>query len=184
MRQSGFGSQHEPFIERATFVGFDMAEGDPTEAREIDDACSRRGNRGEQRPLAGVEEQRFIGIDEKLVEGETLRPRYSRNQRGESINLIRDLVDFGFHSDRSPFDQLNPRYAIDRNAFGILAYRCIAQTPLYRYIVDGTGLCSHVQGCDLPQSDPWAIGWATPAAFGMAVAGGNVLPITKTFPLL
>src|SRR5580693_79988 len=105
MRRGGFGRHREPFIERATFVGFDMAEDYPTEPREIDDACRRRGNRGEQWPLAGVEEQRFIGIDEKLVEGETLRPRYSRNQRGESINLVRDLVDFDFHSDRSPFDQ-------------------------------------------------------------------------------
>ena len=57
---------------------------------------------GNSWPLPGMEQQRFVGIDEKLVEGEARRARDARDQRREPINPVRDFINLGFHPVAPP----------------------------------------------------------------------------------
>jgi hypothetical protein len=92
----------EPLAQRAALVGLDVAEGDPAQAAYLHHPGDSLGDGREQRPLAAVEEQRLLGIDEELVEGEAVRPH--RGQKGgEPIDPVRDLVDASLHArDHTP----------------------------------------------------------------------------------
>ena len=46
--------------------------------------------------MAVVEQQRLVGVDQELVEGEAGRPDL-RHEGRQAIDLVGDLGDFGFH---------------------------------------------------------------------------------------
>jgi hypothetical protein len=103
----GLGSGGQPFVERAAFVGFDVAEGDPAQPPQVEEARHGLETGGKQRALAAVEEQRLPRVDQELVEGETTRT-YRGQEGGETVDAFGDLVDFGLHG------YLRPDYSQDR----------------------------------------------------------------------
>src|SRR5215813_14384197 len=80
-----------------------MAAGREGELVERDHALHRLADQREQRALAVVEEQRLVGIDQELVEGEAGRPDLGQEGR-QAIDLVGDLGDVrlhGFSTSRS-----------------------------------------------------------------------------------
>jgi hypothetical protein len=61
--------------------------------------------------MAVVEQQRLVGVDQELVEGEAVRPDL-RHQGRKAIDLVGDFSDFGFHAPKgepsAPSAQLPP----------------------------------------------------------------------------
>ena len=64
----GLRSQREPFVHRSALVCFEVAEGDPAQTIHFDNAIE--GVAIERKHLAkpGMEHQRFVSKDEKLIE--------------------------------------------------------------------------------------------------------------------
>jgi hypothetical protein len=86
----------EPFAERAALVGLDVTEGDPAQAADVHHAGHRLGDGREQRPLAAVEEQGIVRIDQELVEREPAGA--DRRHKGrEPVDPLGDLVDARLH---------------------------------------------------------------------------------------
>ena len=90
--RSGGGS--EELVHRPALVGLDMSEGDPAQPIERQDGRDRLGDRGEHRPVPGMEEEWLLGVDEELVEAEPVRPDLGQ-QGGDPVDALSDLVDPG-----------------------------------------------------------------------------------------
>ena len=86
----------EPRLECAALVGLDMAETDPAQPCQVEDASRRRRDRWEQSGLSAVKEERLLGVDQKLIEGESGRPR-RRDESRQTIDVIGDLAYFAGH---------------------------------------------------------------------------------------
>src|SRR5206468_1541990 len=69
-RRLGPRREREPVVQRAAFVGFEVAEADPTDTCGIDDPRHRRAHHRERLAEPGVEEERLVVTDEELVERE------------------------------------------------------------------------------------------------------------------
>jgi hypothetical protein len=91
------GGGREKVIHRAALVGFQMGKSDPTQFLERDNRPHRVRYFSVHMAKAGMKEERFVAVDQKLIERETRPHRY---ERGNPINLIGDFVDSRFH-DRS-----------------------------------------------------------------------------------
>src|SRR5262249_14445503 len=76
----GLGRKLKPIIERADFVGLEVAPGDVTEFRRIDDLCDRFAQRRKHALQTGVEKERFLVANEEVVE---LQPK---QVRGNLVN--------------------------------------------------------------------------------------------------
>jgi hypothetical protein len=50
-----------------------------------------------ERSLAAVKEQRLLGVDQELVEGEARRRPGGRDEGREPVHAVGDLVDSRFH---------------------------------------------------------------------------------------
>jgi hypothetical protein len=61
----------QPLIERSALVGFDVREGDMPQLRHRHHRLHRLEYQREQLPQPGVEQQRFVVVDQVLVERET-----------------------------------------------------------------------------------------------------------------
>jgi hypothetical protein len=70
-----------------------MTEADPTQRGERQHLADRIGNQREQRPHAGVEQERFVGVDEDLVE----RHSGVGNERRDAEDVVGDLGRDGVH---------------------------------------------------------------------------------------
>ena len=90
------GAAASHWLSAPDFVGLDMAAGRPAQPVERHHALHRIGDQRKQRALAVVEQQRLVGIDQELVEGESRRPDLGQEGR-QAIDLVGDLGDFGFH---------------------------------------------------------------------------------------
>ena len=87
----------EPRVHRAGLVRLDVAERDPPQPPEIENPGRRRGNGWKERSLAAVKEQRLLGVDQELVEGEARRRPRGRDEGREPVHAVGDLVDSRFH---------------------------------------------------------------------------------------
>ena len=79
MRNLGSRGGIEPLIHRAAFVGLDVAEGDPAQSFNRNDSRNSLRNKREQCSKTGVEKQWFFGLDQELIERESIR-RDARNE--------------------------------------------------------------------------------------------------------
>src|ERR1700685_4149151 len=79
-----------------------MAEGDPAESLEGDNRGDGFGNEGEHGSWPGVEQQRFVIVDEVLVEGEACRSDVG-DERREPEDAVGNFVDASVH-ESSPCD--------------------------------------------------------------------------------
>src|SRR5262249_54028811 len=91
----------EPFVERSAFVRLDVAEGYPLEPLEIDDPCGCRRNRGKQKALPAMKQQRLVRIDQELVESDAGGGGDPGDINGEGIKELRDFIDSRFHDSHS-----------------------------------------------------------------------------------
>ena len=128
----GGGGGVEPLAERAALVGLDVAERDPAQPAQVGDPRRRQGDRGEQGALAAVEQERLVGVDQELVEGEPARP-HLRHEGGEAVDPLGDLVDPRVH--RSPPGRCPARGVCPRTAaFTPRALTSsVPTTPSYRH---------------------------------------------------
>jgi hypothetical protein len=92
-------------VHRAALVGLQVREGDPPEPAGRHDLLDRPLDQREQLALAGVVEQRLLGVDEERVEGEAARPDV-RDPGRQPVDAVGDLVDFGSH--RAPSSLSGP----------------------------------------------------------------------------
>ena len=60
----------EPFVHRAAFVGLEMAECDPTQALDRNDAAQCIAIERKHSSETGMEHQRLVAENQKLIEGE------------------------------------------------------------------------------------------------------------------
>jgi hypothetical protein len=93
----GAGARGEPQVHRAAFVGLDMAEADPAQPLERDEAGDCVAHGREQTAMAGVEEQGLVAEHQILVEGEAGRRRDLGDIGGYPEDSVGDLVDTGGH---------------------------------------------------------------------------------------
>ena len=90
----GARCRREQLVHRAAFVGLDMSERDPAQLVDIaEDPPDRVGHQREQRPHAGVEQERFLAAHEKLVEDEPRGRGHVRDVGAQAEDVRRDLVD-------------------------------------------------------------------------------------------
>ncbi|RNJ49157.1 hypothetical protein D1O30_05635 [Methylocystis hirsuta] len=87
----------EPEIHRAAFIGFDMAEGNPAQPLDWHDRGQALRDARKQRTRPAMKQQRLVGVDEELVEGETGRRRDLRHIRRQTIDALGDFIDLRFH---------------------------------------------------------------------------------------
>src|SRR5574340_1520600 len=73
--------QGQPLIERAAFVGFEMAERDPSKGGWIEDACDRIPHQREHLLHTRVKEQWFLVLDQEVVEPEIEVLHIDRNRK-------------------------------------------------------------------------------------------------------
>jgi len=64
----GLGRKLKPIIERADFVGLEVAPGDVAELCRVHDLCDRLAQRREHALKAGVEKERFFVAHEEVIE--------------------------------------------------------------------------------------------------------------------
>lgn len=96
VRRLGVGRGGEPLVERAAFVALDMGAGRPAQLRERDHGLHRLDDQREEAALAVVEEQRLVGVDQELVEGEAGRADGVHEGR-EPVDAGGDFGYGGFH---------------------------------------------------------------------------------------
>ena len=85
------GRRREPHVHRAALVGLDVAERDPAQRLDRQDRGHRLGDEREHPADAGVEEQRLVGGDEELVEGEAVGAHLG-DPGGDPVDAVGDLV--------------------------------------------------------------------------------------------
>ena len=78
MGDFGLGGGGQPQIHGAGLVGFQMAEADPAQALDRHDLGHGLGDQRKHRARPAMEEQRHLGIDQELVEGEAGGRRHLR----------------------------------------------------------------------------------------------------------
>ncbi len=86
----------EELVHCPALVGFEMAERDPAQALDGHDRRDGGRHRRKHGAGAGVEQQRLLGIDEELVEGEARRSDVGHERR-QPEDPVGDLVNVGFH---------------------------------------------------------------------------------------
>ena len=96
---SACGARGEELVHRAALVGLDMAERDPAQPLDGHDPGDRLGHEREHGPRSGVEQQRFVGGDEELVEREPGRRSHVGYPGREPVDAVGDLVDGGGHQN-------------------------------------------------------------------------------------
>lgn len=82
-------SESQPFVQRSTLVGFEMAEADTTDAGRIDQSGHGLTHHGKHSFQAGVEQERFIVFDYKMVE---LKIEFG-DEEGDAIDIRGDFCD-------------------------------------------------------------------------------------------
>ena len=87
----------EPFVHRAAFIGLVMAEGDPAQPLGRHDAAERIVVERKHLAQAGVEHQRLVTEDEKLIEGEAGRRGDARDEGREAINSVCNFSNLRVH---------------------------------------------------------------------------------------
>jgi hypothetical protein len=94
-----FGARRglQPQVERAAFVGLEMAEADPAQALERHDRGHGRTDGGEQLAVSGVEQQRLVAEHEELVEVEPGGRGDLGDVSRDPEDAVGDLVDAGGH---------------------------------------------------------------------------------------
>jgi len=90
-------------VHRTALVGFDVSGRDPPERVERYDSGDSAADRVEQHELPGVEQQRAVGSDQELVEGEAGRADVGDEGR-DPVDAVGDLVDRGGHGGSLSFD--------------------------------------------------------------------------------
>jgi hypothetical protein len=100
MRNLGARGGGKKFVHRAAFVGLHMPEGNPAQPLERNDARDRLRYERKHVTQTGMEKQRFVGIDQKLVEREAARRRLG-NARRKAVNAVGDFMSVCLHR-RSP----------------------------------------------------------------------------------
>src|SRR6516162_6808856 len=79
VRRRGLRRNREPFVHRAALVGFEMAERDPTQALSRHDAAQCVVIDRKHFSKTGMEHQRLVAENQKLIEGEAGRWRNVRH---------------------------------------------------------------------------------------------------------
>ena len=85
------GREREPLVQRAAFVGFEMAEADMADGRGIDQARHGLAQLGEHGAKPRMEQQGLVIADEEVVEAEP----QSRCVDADAEHVRRDLGDLG-----------------------------------------------------------------------------------------
>jgi hypothetical protein len=87
----------EELVHRAAFVCLQVSERDPAQPRQRHHPLDRLAYGGEQGPHPGVVQQRLVGVDEELVEGEPARCDL-RDAGGDPVDAVADLVSLCLHA--------------------------------------------------------------------------------------
>src|SRR5208282_3203702 len=101
MRRGRIRRRIEPFVERTAFVGFHVAERDPSQLLQIEQSRGGGRDRRKEKTLPAMKQHRLVCIDQELIEGDAGGRRYLGDKRGEPVDMIRDLIDSGFHAAHS-----------------------------------------------------------------------------------
>jgi hypothetical protein len=117
----------EPFVHRPALVGLEMAERDPAQALGRDDAAKRVAVERKHLAQTGVEHQRLVAEDEKLVEGEAGGRGDVRHVGREPVDAVADLADCRFHEFLHVIKRLrDPSRPAGRWTFAIYSlYICV-----------------------------------------------------------
>lgn len=92
------GCRGEELVDGPALVGLDVGEGDPAEPVNGQHLRDRVADEWEELTHTGVVKQRFLGVDQELVESKA--PRCDlRDAGGDAVDPIRDLVDLGVTHD-------------------------------------------------------------------------------------
>jgi hypothetical protein len=86
------------FVHRAALVGFHVPEGNPAQPLERDDARDRLRYERKHVAQTGMEKERLVRVDQKLVEREAAR-RHLGNARRKAVNAVGDFMSVCLHKD-------------------------------------------------------------------------------------
>jgi len=84
----------QPLVHAAAFVRLHMAETDPAQSLQRQHGRDGFGHRREHASRAAMEQHRFVGQEQKLVEREAGGCCHFRHEGGEPINAVRDFMRF------------------------------------------------------------------------------------------
>ena len=92
----GWRRRRQPQVHGAALVGLDVAEADPPQALDVEDLARPPGDQREHLARTGVEQERLVGVDQVLVEGEAAGGDL-RDARRQAVHAVGDLMDVGLH---------------------------------------------------------------------------------------
>src|ERR1039458_4524518 len=96
MRDLGVRRYGEQFVHGTTLVGFDVTECDPSQAVHRQDSLDGVLHRRKHGAMPRVEQQRFVVVEQELVERESARSDLG-NEGTQPVDVRGDLVHLGRH---------------------------------------------------------------------------------------